>query len=349
MSNRKKNQHYIPQFYLGRFATDPMVDRDKRHIYVFDKVKNEQRVQRVAQVAFERFFNDLPVAILPPEFGPDVQEPEEILSQVEGNHQAILTRTLERVEAGKAWMLKQSDKYELAAVVAVMYLRTAAYRKVIREGLQQCNDDLIQAHAERDIAPYINGGVPEADELRDLLARNIHQVHLHNPASAGGQAENYATLLNQQFAWLVCKNETQIPLYTSDNPFQYVCFSDANGASEKTEYATIRADGVIAAIPLSPRYAIVMYNRNGFPNMVPLEGQIRTWDDDEVTFWNEAQVRGSERLIFCNKNSFEVVRHILKTYPQYSDSPAERAPRYAPLFTRINSELQHSIDQLHPK
>jgi len=67
MTERKKSQHYVPQFYLSMFGIDSSVISKSRRIHVYDKILGSRTVRNIASVAIETYFNNVPVSILPPE------------------------------------------------------------------------------------------------------------------------------------------------------------------------------------------------------------------------------------------------------------------------------------------
>ena len=51
---KKKKQHYVPQCYLVQWAIP-----DTNQINVFDKIKKEERINNIEDVAQERYFYDI--------------------------------------------------------------------------------------------------------------------------------------------------------------------------------------------------------------------------------------------------------------------------------------------------
>src|SRR5437879_4701876 len=92
MMSRVKNGHYVPQFYLRRFA------QDGRTVFVFDKGSRNVFRANIANVANENGFYDLP-----PTVGGDHQRVEKTLSNLEGQTAAALTELLAEVETHKCF------------------------------------------------------------------------------------------------------------------------------------------------------------------------------------------------------------------------------------------------------
>jgi len=344
MIEPKKAQHYVPQFYLSIFAVDPSVVSKNRRIHVYDKIIRTRTVRKIAAVGFETYFNNIPASILPPEFAEDIQGPEDILSKVEGVHSQILRDSLDRIHRGISWLPSPETKVYLGAVMALMFIRTTTYRRAIREGLATAPRNLILAHVERDLVPHIEGPLPDYEELLDSLAKLQHQVHMHNPAGSGGQIEVLTSFLADDFIWVLGRNDSDYSFYASDNPVQYVCFQNEADTVPGVDYATMNAPGTIVSMPISPKYTIFLYAVNGFKDNGVEDGEIIGLSREEVEFWNEAQVRGSERMIFCQSDQFEFTDSALQRHPEYRDVGGERARRYKTTYANIVAELQANIE-----
>jgi len=266
------------------------------------------------------------------------------LSKVEGRHSQILRNTFDRIDRGQPWLPSYETKVHLGAVMALMFIRTTTYRRTIRQGLATAPRQLILAHAERDVVPYIKGPLPDYEELLDSLARLQQQVHMHNPAGHGGQVEGLTYFFADHFVWVLGRNDTEYSFYTSDNPVQYVCFQNEADALPGVDYTTMNAPGTVVSIPISPQYAIFLYATNGLKeNNVEDGGTIGLYREG-VEFWNEAQIRGSERMIFCQCDQFEFTDAALQLHPEYRDVGGERARRYATTYANIVAQLQINIE-----
>jgi Protein of unknown function (DUF4238) len=66
MGNRVKNQHFVPQFYLRRFADS------NEHLFVYDKRTDKSFPNNVKNIAHESYFYDIPKEWTEP--GADSQE-----------------------------------------------------------------------------------------------------------------------------------------------------------------------------------------------------------------------------------------------------------------------------------
>ena len=122
MGNRIKNQHFVPQFYLRRFADS------NEHLFVYDKRTDKSFPNNVKNIAHESYFYDIPKEWTEP--GADLQAFEKALSEIEGVHARILTRTLDFQPGGK---LDHETAFGLGHMLLTQHSPTRASRNAAHE------------------------------------------------------------------------------------------------------------------------------------------------------------------------------------------------------------------------
>ena len=124
--NQPHNHHFIPRFYLKRFATkDTQWDKKKEKIYVIDKLHQhfEDEPRFIEHVGSENDYNTLRID----ENHEDCATVENWLDKVIEKKQA---RLLDRIKTDKS--IENIDKRELASLVAWMYCRVPRHKRVVK-------------------------------------------------------------------------------------------------------------------------------------------------------------------------------------------------------------------------
>ena len=132
------NQHYVPQFYLERFTCS-----DGR-VYVFDKPTNKVFKQSVRNIAYERYFYDLPGDAA--KIVGDVQYLEKRFCHIEGKFVKAVNELLDNLVSGKPMDFTQ--KRDLAYFLMVQDLRTVHYRNVQVEMINGIIKSVIEEQLE---------------------------------------------------------------------------------------------------------------------------------------------------------------------------------------------------------
>ena len=116
-SQTKKRHHQIPECYLKRFA-DPV----NAQIWNYDKQKGETWPASIDSTAVEKHLYSVTG-----EDGQHHTDIEDAISQIEGIGAPLLTRSI----AGEA--LLGQERYNFASFVAIMFVRTNAFRRLYAE------------------------------------------------------------------------------------------------------------------------------------------------------------------------------------------------------------------------
>ena len=89
---QKKNQHFVPQFYLRHFANERDV------LFAFDKPLGKSFRKSTAEVASSKFFYDIDSSLVLPDSPPQFIENE--LAKIEGEFSGRLREVLDSVSTG---------------------------------------------------------------------------------------------------------------------------------------------------------------------------------------------------------------------------------------------------------
>lgn len=276
-------EHYVPQFYLKNFG-----DR----IYQYDKKNREVDPRTPRSVAFQRNFyadsgND------------DVSKLEGWMSQFEGRASAVISTV---VETESTTRLSDTDKTTLCDFVAFQFARTPEFR--------EWRHDMVQS---------------ALDALRQLGVTDWHYVEKEEYAGARHLASMLAYVYwarphLRQMRIRLLKNDTVIPLWTSDNPV--VRYNDL------TDKLGLGSPGVVFCLPLSPKILLQFYDgtyidllndiaaaagisekhlawaRNNIPETADMVKQ-------NVIHANHLQAMFSTRFIYSSKQRFHMMKAFL--------------------------------------
>ncbi len=314
---RVKNQHYVPQSYLQRFCSA------EGKIFVFDKVKFSDKPEKsvfpsaVRNIASENGFYDLP-----PDFSADAQAVEKTFGKVEGDAQGAINSLLEEVERDCGFDPRQEERRAiLGTFIALQDIRTLAFRQTYTQIQDSLLAKITQMHevarkhyeskGEKVEVQPVNLGIP-VDRLPVVHAKTMFSPEYILQAVGA---------LNSHI-WLVGRNDTTQPLYTSDAPVfrhPHVQHPLLGGGAGLTSL------GVEIFLPLTPRYVLILCERTYFlPRLRVKEGGIISLDANGVRFYNGMQIVGSRRQIYCSEDKFGLVREAANENPELFNPDRQR-------------------------
>jgi hypothetical protein len=301
-----KVHHYVPQFYLRRFA-----DADGR-LWVWDRDRDRTFAAAPSSIASESNFYLLPELA---GFGHDPLTLEKQFSGLESDMSAMSGQWLELIRAGKALDRIPIPKInrELASQFMVLqFLRTADTRS------------LLTRYAAADIA---QAAAPSS------YVRSLHAEVLWD--------KDLVDSFRQQFessTWVFAKNETGTPYVTSDNP---LAFRTSNNR-QWTKAAMLNSDSY-AVYPLAPDVVLYCYPRRGRWNGKTVEqfdcriSPVLT-TSEMIVNENSAQVFMASRFVVSNNSDFTEERRFAKTVS--TDAYAPRGDKVLGSATVLRSRNQ---------
>lgn len=282
--------HFVPQFYLENFGNP---------LYGYDKTNGSAFPASPKNVALQRNF-----------YGPvnekNSNPVEQALSRLESKANVAIS---EIIKTENVINLSNENKINLCAFLAIQYLRTQEAKARIVELSTKVMDELTKQKGVTDweIRPTEDG--------KTGMHLNIMTEYIP-----------FAAILSQMNV-MVCKNETDVPLWTSDNPVtlqnEFDQFPWGNlGLTSK---------GIEVHLPLTPRIAVVFFDPVTFQGM-PTKYSL---DKDNVIRENYLQTIWSTRFLYSNTRDFYLAKEYLSTNPQVRDQNKERISMG---FHQLNSE-----------
>lgn len=328
-----KNQHYVPQRYLRKFAVTQK--KKKKNIYrfnIFDKEKQESREnQNVENYASERYFYDVDFNELLEEAeskGINIDnEIKDLTNKVDKQHlenifatkvettmfdpfEKIITKyTLTPTNMyTKVQVVPEEDKATIAYYLAFQFVRTKEYREKIIQMYEKGTKLLIWKGLKQEI------GSEFLDSLDIKLKENKINL-IHNEQLIDTELlESFAKIFLKHI-WIFAVNETDNLFYTSDNPLVLYGHQEHQGLGSK---------GVEIIFPITPKLALVMREVEHFQRDLPLYNRFIHIPEKYINFYNELQVFQSYKYIFSKDENFSLAKELMGKYPKLKDTNRDR-------------------------
>ena len=321
MAKKKKNQHYVPEFYLKNWTIE-----GKNQIYVYDKKTKKSFLTNVNNVASERYFYDIDFSgILKKEdlieYGLPMCDIEHLddgqyienyfANEIEGDFQNRISRIIERVSRMNNWELNncyfvnQADKLTLSYHLAIQFIRVKSLRSRFAEE-SDCIEQILQ-----DMGANPN-------TIEKYTVQDKHLPYLHAKMIQNRHSISELTYAFNDLTWSLFLNRTEQPFFTSDCPI---------GTQEHIHHPFLsmrglRCKGVEAFFPLNPNIMLSMVDGDYHTHMKANERRIcdncRT---ENVAYYNSLQCYESERYIFSNTADFSIVDKIIAKNSRAFDFP----------------------------
>lgn len=274
-----KLHHYVPQFYLRRFA-DP-----KGRLWLWDRDRDRIFQAGTNSVAAERHFYRLTELI---EHGHDPLTMEKQFSDLEGQVSRITGEWIEvlrQVDPLRPIGIPAINRELVGLFLALQFLRTADTRDILAAFAQEVGD--------------LSDPSPEEK-------RRNHTDLLWNERLFGPLAKRI-----QSCIWMFGRNETSLPFLTSDNPVAF-----RTNDNRMWLKAGIHSQDSYIVYPLSPD--LVMYCHPNIPPISKLSHWDEclspvTFTEEMVDSENSGQVFMASRFVISSTGNFGEARDFART------------------------------------
>lgn len=263
MRTDKKNQHYVPKFYLRNFS----IELNNNQIGLFN-IFSELYVEKgkLKTQGCKNFY-----------YGEDGIL-ENMLSNIEGYLATEIREIIDRFELPK----KGSSGHEnLLHFIALMDLRNPTLIDYIRNSKELLRDRLLDAHKDADVKSL----VPEIshEEAIGISLSNLVEV--------------VRNLKDLDFKLLI--NETKYPFITSDFPIvKYNQFLEKKKFPHgKTGYGNI---GLQIFIPISPKLIILFYDAKIYKVGFKKQRNLTIKSTNDINNLNVLQFLNSYNIVYFN-------------------------------------------------
>ena len=296
----KVRQHYVPQFYLKKFArnTKPR----KYIINCFDKSNSKKFTRNIKDIAMENYFYDN-------------QEPpivEDIFAYLESHSSIIFDKIIEEESIKN---LTDTERTIFSLFIFFQYSRTRSAREFFSQVAK-----LIYEHYEEDKNyPKINNF--DLQILRKFLEDRGHTAQINIMFGPKGEKPNeFLTIAEEtsklifNLEWNITKNNFKREFYTGDHPvIIYNPYSDEKMISGYGIQA-LKSPGVEIFFPLTPKLCLIIYDKR--VSEYKDVSSVRDVKREELDWINIQIIAESYRFIFTKGNDFQFVKQVLKEYPE---------------------------------
>ena len=299
------DQHTVSRCYLKRFADA------NRKFFSFNKVHAKSSPWGTKIATIQEYFYDFhPTTLEDP--NADVQWVEKEFSRLENQYEEVLAAAVCEADAGA---ISYETGSSLAQFIALQWMRTEGRRAGILEIEQKAMQAIIdKCYTEN--AP----GVPPAKFIRGVGYEPVlHANLMFDEAAVIRSAEKFWDLY-----WIVGRNTTSQPFFTSDDPVVLDRIPPENDGP-----GVPPGIGIQYSFPLSSKFTLVMFDRHMFSRTADTNGENierRTLDmvEANVERYNALQVAKSTQYVFCEENKFVLAKRLCSEEPQICDPARSR-------------------------
>lgn len=287
-----KFQHYVPRFYLVRFA-----HADGR-LCVFDKTNGRTFWTRPENIAGQNHFYNLPEL---EELGGVRFLMETQFADLEGQAHQIIACWLRQLGNQGRMEIPAPNREIMALFLTLQLLRTAEYRTLLLQFTQRLQKD---------------GELNKSyDAEADVQA--LHGAMLWDEKLIGEIRAKLADCI-----WVFGFNDSSHAFYTSDHP-ALIKTSDSKGWLLGPR---VFEPGMYLVLPLSPQWILYCKDRKHWKKLERFENQKSpvTFTPNMVDHENSGQVGSSTRFIFSNSADFSFAKKYCKLAPAVTDSGRDR-------------------------
>jgi hypothetical protein len=295
-SQRTKNQHYVPQFLLRRFA-------DKNEcLHVYDKHLRKSFDSSTRNVASENYFYDLKV-------GNTEIALEPVMTEIENAALAALNSI---ADSGSIAKLTDDCKANIAFFMGTQMVRTRAALEI----LHQVEEGLRRVGPSKGLTP---------ETAPDLFINDVQlkQMSLVNLQIANDLAPQF---LNKD--WMVYRDPKK-KFVISDHPLVRQNYYPENPLMGNNG---IDCEGIQIFMPLSPEFTLAFicptlaepfreHQRTKMPDtkiswLVAIDnGTPFDLIDDCVIYQNSLQIANANRFVFSASKDFTLIDKMLDATP----------------------------------
>ncbi|MHC5537657.1 DUF4238 domain-containing protein [Singulisphaera rosea] len=293
-NQKTKNQHWVPQCYLRRFADE------QGGFFSFNKLYQKSRPANIKSSASADYFYDFEPSTLhnPTD---EVQWVETTFSLLEKRFKEILDAFLAEASRGQ---VTPDTGMSMAHFVAIQLMRTRGHRDTMLE----LNAKVMQDFVNRWYAENHPGMPPGKFTMGKGYAEAFHAQSMFEDDSIFIFAEKLSNLL-----WIVGHNATDKPFYTSDEPV----VRRIHPIENRTTRPLPPGVGLEYAYPLNSEFILMMLDRRGLSDeLVKLERRTVEFPPEAVEQYNSMQVVSSTQYVFCEKQDFELAERVCREHPE---------------------------------
>lgn len=322
---KKKKEHYVPQCYLEKWCIP-----GSHQINVFDKEKDESRINHIEDIASENYFYDLNLEGVFSEEeicffnleGVDLSKIDEeqyienfFASNIEGIFKEALEQIVFRVRKMNAWeiincfFIKPKHVFSFSVLLALQLIRV----KRVRNSVEEIADLLNQALKDKNASQEL---IDKYTQTSKNQLKYIHGKMIFDKEAILHMAKTFSSHI-----WLLLKNNTTHPFFTSDNPIG----TTAHVYNPYVAMSGISSEGVEIYFPISPDLMLVMFEETYHKELKSKNYHIVEIEElDIIEDYNSRCVMNSNRCIFSQTNDFSIIEKMKVKRPDVLQLPKSK-------------------------
>lgn len=305
---KNRKQHYIPQCYLRLFSDD------KKHIWTFDKEKGQEYSSTISDVCTKNDFytisdnyisdnEDISSLSIEKDFFADEYEPKFSEYLLNINNMAI-----EAIQkSSNIIVLNDEQKNEFAKQIAIQWLRLPSIRYDNESTFEEFMPSMINLFSEGLAKEKNNPDIAKLNIKASIADKSVY--HAKCTFLDDDLVDFYANKLSNNI-WIFsysCDGD----FYTSDFPITVsphvqgvrpICQGLAQYGAELT-------------FPLSKNLALIIWDKEFFKDKLNDDLSLKIATPKEIRAFNAVRYAYAQRQLFCNRNSFDVVKFLSKINP----------------------------------
>ena len=290
--SKVKFQHYVPRFYLKQFS-----NKSKSNIYFiycYDKTNSKIFPTNINRAAGSNYYydeKDLPFKPM-----------ERTLTNIESKYKVIHKKILKFQDLS---ILRLNELIMFGIFIVTQEIRTPGLRELMKSIIKVFKKT--SEEKEWDLS----------EELKNQIERNLEDEKLkeYQISMFNNLAEFVFFII--QMKWLLLKNKTDYPLWTSDNPI--VRWNPI----DLSPYGNLGylSRGIEINFPLSSTLCLCICDPIKY-DLIPSINDM--FDKQNIIHLNWLQVVRSTRFLYSNVSDFSLAEEYLSKYPEFRDPDRPR-------------------------
>ena len=289
---KAKLQHYVPQFYLRRFAK-----QRKEEYFVYCYAKNDSKIffTNIRNIGGESYFYDLE--------GDDLQIIEKMLANIEGKFNYVTRKIIRKKDLN---IISLNERAILALLIVLQELRTREQR----ERIKSIPEKILTHFDEYNLSP--------TDELKKQIEESLTEESLKRTQiklMLEGLPELTSMVLNLK--WIILENKTKMNFWASDHP---ICRYNSIDMSPYGNLGYL-SPGIEIYLPLNPKITLLVCDPMQFPHY---GNYVEINDTKNIVFQNCLQIREANQHLFSFEKDFELAEEYLNENPELRQTTRKR-------------------------
>lgn len=287
--NKIKIQHYVPRFYLSNFS---MINGKNYLINCFSKSLPKKMIVNIRNICGEKYFYDIS------------KDTNQLIEKRLGNFESKFNLVYNKViNIETLEYLTEDERITFAFFIATQWIRTKEQRETIKDMIKQLTKRLSREKLSEELEKQLKRANTEE------YSKELHLSLLED------LPEYVRIILSMK--WILFKNKTSIPYWTSDHPINLY------NPIDLWPYGNIglSCKGIQIFFPLNSNISICLCDPKIY-FLLPSKYEIT--DVQNIIFQNHLQVKWSTSHIFSVNNDFSLAEKMIKENPELKDITRKR-------------------------